>query len=54
MIENYLLEELVTFQRMGTLKKTAAHLAVTQPTVTRGMQKLEASSSLTATPTASS
>lgn len=41
MIENYLLEELVTFQRMGTLKKTAAHLAVTQPTVTRGMQKLE-------------
>ncbi|TFZ18871.1 LysR family transcriptional regulator [Limosilactobacillus fermentum] len=41
MIENYLLEELVTFQRMGTLQKTAAHLAVTQPTVTRGMQKLE-------------
>jgi DNA-binding transcriptional LysR family regulator len=41
MIENYLLEELVTFQKLGTLQKTAAQLAITQPTVTRGMQKLE-------------
>lgn len=42
MIENYLLEELVTFAQTGTLAKTAAALNVTQPTITRGMQKLEA------------
>lgn len=42
MLDNYLLEELVTFARTGTLAKTAADLNVTQPTVTRGMQKLEA------------
>jgi len=41
MIENYLLEELVAFAETGTLAKTAAALNVTQPTVTRGMQKLE-------------
>lgn len=41
MIENYLLEELVTFSECKTLAKTAARLRVTQPTVTRGMQKLE-------------
>lgn len=41
MIENYLLEELVTFSECKTLAKTAAQLRVTQPTVTRGMQKLE-------------
>ncbi|HIY91426.1 LysR family transcriptional regulator [Companilactobacillus sp. HBUAS56275] len=41
MIENYLLEELVTFKKYGTLAATAEHLMVTQPTVTRGMQKLE-------------
>jgi Transcriptional regulator len=41
MIENYLLEELVTFKKYGTLAATAQHLMVTQPTVTRGMQKLE-------------
>lgn len=41
MIENYLLEELVTFKKYGTLATTAEHLMVTQPTVTRGMQKLE-------------
>ncbi|KRK99577.1 LysR family transcriptional regulator [Companilactobacillus futsaii] len=41
MIENYLLEELVTFKKYGTLAATAQHLLVTQPTVTRGMQKLE-------------
>ncbi|MFC6171855.1 LysR family transcriptional regulator [Loigolactobacillus jiayinensis] len=42
MLDNYLLEELVTFAQNGTLAKTAALLNVTQPTVTRGMQKLEA------------
>lgn len=41
MIENYLLEELVTFSKLGTLAATAEELMVTQPTVTRGMQKLE-------------
>lgn len=41
MIDNYLLEELVTFSKYGTLAATAEHLLVTQPTVTRGMQKLE-------------
>ena len=41
MIDNYLLEELVTFAQTGTLAQTAAALNVTQPTVTRGMQKLE-------------
>lgn len=42
MIDNYLLEYLVTFAQTGTLAKTATHLNVTQPTVTRGMQRLEA------------
>lgn len=41
MIDNYLLEELVTFAETKTLAKTAEKLMVTQPTVTRGMQKLE-------------
>ncbi|WP_309300213.1 LysR family transcriptional regulator [Loigolactobacillus coryniformis] len=36
-MENYLLEELVTFAATGTLAKTAQQLNVTQPTVTRGM-----------------
>ncbi|HJA46573.1 MAG TPA: LysR family transcriptional regulator [Candidatus Limosilactobacillus excrementigallinarum] len=41
MIDNYLLEELVIFAETKTLAKTAQKLMVTQPTVTRGMQKLE-------------
>lgn len=41
MIDLYLLEELIAFAKYGTLAKTAESLAVTQPTVTRGMQKLE-------------
>ncbi len=41
MIEIYLLEELAVFSKAGTLAKTAEQLNVTQPTVTRGMQKLE-------------
>ncbi|MFH5810885.1 LysR family transcriptional regulator [Companilactobacillus sp. FL22-1] len=41
MIDNYLLEELVAFSKYGTFAATADHLMVTQPTVTRGMQKLE-------------
>lgn len=41
MIDDYLLEALVAFAKYGTLSATAEHLIVTQPTVTRGMQKLE-------------
>ncbi|MEX2784853.1 LysR family transcriptional regulator [Streptococcus sp. H49] len=41
MIEDYLLEALVAFAKYGTLSATAEQLLVTQPTVTRGMQKLE-------------
>lgn len=41
MIENYLWEELATFADQKTLAKTAKILNVTQPTITRGMQKLE-------------
>ena len=41
MIENYLLEELVTFAKYRTISATAEHLSITQPAVTRGMQKLE-------------
>lgn len=41
MIDNYLLEELVAFNKNKTLAKTAKELLITQPTVTRGLQKLE-------------
>ncbi|KRM13190.1 LysR family transcriptional regulator [Paucilactobacillus suebicus DSM 5007 = KCTC 3549] len=41
MIDEYLLQELVAFQQTGTLAATAHQLNVTQPTITRGMQKLE-------------
>lgn len=41
MLDNYLLEELVTFVETGTLAAAATKLHVTQPTLTRGMQKLE-------------
>ncbi|MDV7719506.1 LysR family transcriptional regulator [Pediococcus ethanolidurans] len=41
MIDNYLLEELAVFAKTRTLAQTAEQLNVTQPTVTRGMQKLE-------------
>ncbi|VDG30954.1 hypothetical protein [Lactobacillus allii] [Lactiplantibacillus mudanjiangensis] len=42
MLDNYLLQELVTFAETGTLAAAAEQLHVTQPTLTRGMQKLEA------------
>lgn len=41
MIDYYLLEELVTFAKYKTLAKTAEKLNVTQPTVTRGLKKIE-------------
>lgn len=37
-----LLAELVAFQQYGTLSATAEHLMITQPSVTRGMRRLEA------------
>lgn len=40
-IDSYLLEQLVVFSELGTLKATAEKLNTTQPSVTRGMQKLE-------------
>ncbi|KRN28718.1 LysR family transcriptional regulator [Lactobacillus selangorensis] len=42
MIENYLWTELAAFAQYHTLAKTADALHVTQPTVTRGLKKLEA------------
>lgn len=42
MVEMYLWEELATFAQTGTLAQTAQQLHITQPAVTRGMQKLEA------------
>lgn len=41
MIDLELLEELVAFQKYGTLSATAEHLMITQPSVTRGMKRLE-------------
>lgn len=41
MIDPYLLTELVTFAETGTLAKAAEKLDITQPSLTRGMQKLE-------------
>ncbi|MFD0897843.1 LysR family transcriptional regulator [Loigolactobacillus binensis] len=41
MIDNYLWTELVAFAQYKTLAQTAAKLHVTQPTITRGMKKLE-------------
>lgn len=41
MIEYYLLEELVTFAKCGTVAKTAEVLGLTQPAVTHSMKKLE-------------
>lgn len=41
MINLELLEELVAFNQYGTLSATAEHLMITQPSVTRGMKKLE-------------
>lgn len=36
-----LLEQLISFEQYGTLAEVAEHLLITQPTVTRGMRKLE-------------
>lgn len=41
MLDSYLLEELATFAQEGSFAATARKLKITQPSVTRGMQKLE-------------
>ena len=41
MIENYLLEYLVSFEENKTLSKTASKLNVSTATISRGLQKLE-------------
>ena len=41
LIENYLLEGLVAFAQCGTLAKAAEKLSITQPALTRSMQKIE-------------
>lgn len=41
MLNLELLQELVAFQKYGTLSETARHLSITQPSITRGMKKLE-------------
>ncbi|WP_297817905.1 LysR family transcriptional regulator [uncultured Lactobacillus sp.] len=41
MIDNYLLEELVAFNKYKTLAQTAEHLGLSQPAITRGTKKLE-------------
>lgn len=41
MIDNYLLEYLVVFAHTGTIGAVAEKLNVTQPTVSRGLQKIE-------------
>ena len=41
MIENYLLEYLVSFEKNHTLSKTANELNVSPATISRGLQKLE-------------
>ena len=41
MIEFYLLKQLLTFQQCGTLSATAEKLHISQPALSRSMQKLE-------------
>lgn len=42
MVDYAILEQFVTFYQTGTLRKTAEQLHISQPTLTRNMQKLEA------------
>lgn len=41
MIEIYLLEQLIALDDCGTLSEAAKKIHLTQPTLTRSMQKLE-------------
>ena len=40
-IETYLLEQFITIARCGTLSAAAEEIHLSQPTLTRSMQKLE-------------
>lgn len=42
MVDYEMLEQFVTFYRTGTLRETAEKMHISQPTLTRNMQKLEA------------
>lgn len=42
MVDFEILEQFVTFYRTGTLRETAEKMHISQPTLTRNMQKLEA------------
>lgn len=41
MVDYHILQQFVTFYRTGTLRETAEKLHISQPTLTRNMQKLE-------------
>lgn len=41
MVDHHILEQFVTFYRTGTLRETAEKMNISQPTLTRNMQKLE-------------
>lgn len=41
MLEVYLLEQLDAFKKFGTLRSAAEHLHISQPSLTRSMQKIE-------------
>ena len=41
MIETHLLKQLVTFAKCGTLSAASEELFITQPALSRSMQKLE-------------
>ena len=42
MVDYHILEQFVTFYQTGTLRETAEKMHISQPTLTRNMQKLEA------------
>ena len=41
MVDYHILQQFVTFYEAGTLRETAEKLHISQPTLTRNMQKLE-------------
>ena len=42
MVDYNILEQFVTFYQTGTLRETAKKMHISQPALTRNMQKLEA------------
>ena len=41
MVDYHILEQFVTFYQTGTLRETAEKMHISQPTLTRNMQRLE-------------